>query len=256
MGLPVGLERAYGLFTKRLVGQVHNVGIAASSYYHSTLRHLQDQEDPETGEELEEPEDVAPSVLIAALAAMGISFSTLINEVQLRNALRRIARSNDIQVKRQLAGALGRPVNANVEAEVSAWVDVQVERIQKFVEKWEKGVSSQLQTPPEDLDFEQIVLGLAEKKTEAERKSFAAAAAGLLLLNSALVAANSQREGIETYIWRTSLDDRVRDHHADLEGTVQRWDSPPAGGGTSDGEAGHPGYGINCRCVAEVIVTL
>lgn len=66
--------------------------------------------------------------------------------------------------------------------------------------------------------------------------------------------------GIEEYIWRTALDQRVvgdptglypkptklhGDHYI-REGKIFRWDSPP-----SDG---HPGWPIQCRCYAEAVI--
>ena len=48
--------------------------------------------------------------------------------------------------------------------------------------------------------------------------------------------------GISEYTWRTAQDERVRPTHQVLEGTPQRWDSPPG--------VGHPGQDIQCRCVA------
>lgn len=48
--------------------------------------------------------------------------------------------------------------------------------------------------------------------------------------------------GIDRYRWQTSGDERVREDHADNDGEVFRWDSPP--------QTGHPGHDINCRCVA------
>ena len=47
--------------------------------------------------------------------------------------------------------------------------------------------------------------------------------------------------GIESYVWRTSMDERVRPTHRDKEGTVFRWDNPPP-------DTGHPGHDIQCRC--------
>ena len=49
---------------------------------------------------------------------------------------------------------------------------------------------------------------------------------------------------VGTYIWRTQQDDRVRPRHADREGKLYRWDSPPSGGS--------PGEDYNCRCFAEL----
>lgn len=49
--------------------------------------------------------------------------------------------------------------------------------------------------------------------------------------------------GIESYIWSTSLDERVRESHAKKEGKEFRWDTPPS-------DTGHPGEDYQCRCVA------
>jgi SPP1 gp7 family putative phage head morphogenesis protein len=55
--------------------------------------------------------------------------------------------------------------------------------------------------------------------------------------------------GISGYIWRTTGDARVRDTHADLDGTRQSWDDPPVI--SPDGRRGHPGFDYRCRCQAE-----
>lgn len=58
--------------------------------------------------------------------------------------------------------------------------------------------------------------------------------------------------GIEKYIWRTVKDERVRPYHADLEGTIQRWDDPPVV--SKDGRRAHPGEDFQCRCQAEPVL--
>ena len=57
-----------------------------------------------------------------------------------------------------------------------------------------------------------------------------------------LTQARHRQIGIEEYTWRTAQDERVRDTHSALDGTLQRWDTPPG--------VGHPGQDIQCRCVA------
>lgn len=44
----------------------------------------------------------------------------------------------------------------------------------------------------------------------------------------------------------------VRYHHAELDGTVQRWDMPPVV--NEKGERKHPGQDFNCRCVARPVI--
>jgi predicted chitinase len=51
---------------------------------------------------------------------------------------------------------------------------------------------------------------------------------------------------LETYIWRSADDARVRPAHAENDDRVFAWSAPPAGG--------HPGQGWNCRCTAEPIL--
>lgn len=70
----------------------------------------------------------------------------------------------------------------------------------------------------------------------------------VLKLNGQITQARQTSAGIEEYIWMTSNDERVRDSHAELEGTRQRWDTPP--------EPGHPGDDYQCRCTAYPVVVL
>lgn len=47
--------------------------------------------------------------------------------------------------------------------------------------------------------------------------------------------------GIKKYVWITMGDDRVRDTHAENDGKLFSWNTPPP-------ITGHPGNDINCRC--------
>ena len=61
-------------------------------------------------------------------------------------------------------------------------------------------------------------------------------------INSRLSQLRQQALGITHYTWSTSLDERVRKRHANWEGDLIAWDSPPPDG--------HPGQPIQCRCTA------
>lgn len=61
--------------------------------------------------------------------------------------------------------------------------------------------------------------------------------------------ARQTNAGITRYIWTTSLDERVRPDHADLDGSVQQWDDPPIVDQRT-GRRGHPGSDYSCRCTA------
>lgn len=58
-----------------------------------------------------------------------------------------------------------------------------------------------------------------------------------------------QQAGIESYIWRTSQDERVRPRHAQLQGKEYKWGEPT---GAEDGLP--PGQPIQCRCSAQGVV--
>ena len=60
-----------------------------------------------------------------------------------------------------------------------------------------------------------------------------------------------QSAGFDGYIWRTLLDNRVRDKHAHLEGTYHTWKNPPAAGSSERKIYVHPGQDWRCRCYAE-----
>lgn len=64
-------------------------------------------------------------------------------------------------------------------------------------------------------------------------------------LNGQLTMERQKNIGVTHYVWRTSLDERVREEHRHREGEKFSWDSPP--------EDGHPGNPINCRCSAEAV---
>lgn len=68
---------------------------------------------------------------------------------------------------------------------------------------------------------------------------------------SVLTQARAQFAGSESYVWRTSGDFDVREAHAEMEGKVVRWDSPPK---LFDGFIAHAGCSPNCRCWPDPIL--
>lgn len=55
--------------------------------------------------------------------------------------------------------------------------------------------------------------------------------------------------GIDSYVWRTSADERVRPRHRDLEGKTYKYGEP-----TGAEEGLPPGKPIRCRCIAQAVV--
>lgn len=82
------------------------------------------------------------------------------------------------------------------------------------------------------------------KKTQNRAKFIARDQVGKL--NGRLTEFRQTSLGIKKYIWRTSIDERVRPSHASKEGNTYDWNKPPA-------DTGHPGEDYQCRCYGEPI---
>lgn len=65
-------------------------------------------------------------------------------------------------------------------------------------------------------------------------------------MNSAFTQVRQLSVGINSYIWQTAGDERVREEHAALDGQQFRWDEPP--------DEGNPGEAVACRCVALPVI--
>jgi len=68
-------------------------------------------------------------------------------------------------------------------------------------------------------------------------------------VNAAITQGRQKNLGITEYIWRTSRDEKVRPAHKSKNGKRFKWSDPPA-------DTGHPGEDIQCRCIAEPVITL
>jgi len=71
----------------------------------------------------------------------------------------------------------------------------------------------------------------------------------VLKYNGELTQLRHKEAGVERYEWSTSQDERVREEHAALNGTIQRWDDPPVVDRKRN-RRHHPGEDFQCRCVA------
>lgn len=102
-----------------------------------------------------------------------------------------------------------------------------VEAVRKG-ERWEQ-VSDEIET----------ILAIPKKRAELIARD------QIGKLNGQLTQLRQQQVGVTHYIWRTMLDERVRDSHQEREGKQFSWDDPP--------KDGHPQQPIRCRCYAEPV---
>lgn len=75
----------------------------------------------------------------------------------------------------------------------------------------------------------------------------------VLKLNAQVTQARQTEAGIVEYEWSASGDERVREMHDELDGSIQRWDDPPVT--NEEGDRNHPGEDFQCRCVAVPILS-
>jgi SPP1 gp7 family putative phage head morphogenesis protein len=73
----------------------------------------------------------------------------------------------------------------------------------------------------------------------------------ILKANSSINRHRQKSAGVTQYIWETAGDERVRETHAALDGSIQSWDTPPE---VAPGRYEHPGGDYQCRCVAIPVI--
>lgn len=163
----------------------------------------------------------------------------------------KINRANHVGFDKGFEKVLGVPpikIEAWLQEEIKAFTKTNVELIksipQTYFNQVEDTVSRMVQQGKMTDDI----------KAEIERRYQVSESRAALIardqtnkFNGSLTQLRQQEVGITQYEWSTSLDERVREEHADREGDVFDWNDPP--------EDGHPGQAINCRCSALGIIS-
>ena len=168
-----------------------------------------------------------------------------------RPIVRRVGEStnafNRRQVERQVGSLVGFDVTA-IEGFTDIDLDIftadNIELIQSVTDDYRDQVQELvLEGFQKGRRPETIAKELVERGDITLRRARLIARDQIEKLNAKITEQRQTAIGIDSYIWRTSLDSRVRQLHREREGEVFKWDSPP--------EDGHPGQPINCRCRAE-----
>lgn len=167
-------------------------------------------------------------------------------EAMARKQAQKIEAFNQAQMSRQMTTLLG--VNPFVSEpwladEVKAFTKANVSYItsipQQYFEKVQQSIIRNVQAGKlTDKIAEDIksIYNVSENRAELIARDQTSK------FNGDLTRLRQTNIGITKYVWSTSLDERVREEHAALEGKTFSWNDPP--------DEGNPGEAINCRCVA------
>lgn len=104
----------------------------------------------------------------------------------------------------------------------------------------------------EGLRVEELRDLLLKRGSVSESRAQLIAVDQTLKLHASLTEVRQTEAGVTSYRWSTSLDERVRPMHAELEGQAFDWDDPPIT--NEDGDTNHPGNDYRCRCLALPII--
>lgn len=126
-----------------------------------------------------------------------------------------------------------------VDIQIAANVSLIKSIPRQYADKLEALVMNALQTGQTNQELAQEIKKLGHS-TDYRARLIAADQMGKI--NGQINKARQVSMGVETYVWQSAKDERVRIDHKNKHGQTFRWDDPPSGG--------HPGEPIRCRCVA------
>jgi SPP1 gp7 family putative phage head morphogenesis protein len=135
-----------------------------------------------------------------------------------------------------------------------AWIDKNSSLI-RLEERAQKEVRAIITAPiTEGVRVEEIRAQIQERMGVVRSRAELIARDQTLKLYGQVQEQRQTEAGIVEYTWSTSQDERVRHRHSELEGTTQRWDTPPVVDPRT-GRREHPGGDFSCRCAAIPILS-
>lgn len=185
-----------------------------------------------------------------------------VNDAELEELVRRrvasgIAVANGELNRRQLRVLLGIDIlgsDSGLRALVEGFVAQNVALIRSLPERYFRDIEQLVMTNVRAGRRATVIeREIAERYPKSRRNASLIARDQTSKLNSELTRHRHQSLGITRYIWRTSLDDRVRPGHAALEGQQFRYARPPVVDART-GRRAHPGGDFQCRCTAEPVI--
>lgn len=200
-------------------------------------------------------ETVSPGAIYAVAERISLSLPMRFLELGLDQLVEGTAQHLSVWNMRDLARVIGVRVPEFSEAIGETWRRENVSLIKSLGDQAKDNFVGMLrEASQEHVRHEVLSQRIQEHLGATKARADLIARDQVLTLNAKLSEHRQKRAGIEEYDWKTMGDGSVRSNHDDLDGRRFRWDSPPIGGGTRPDEPGHPGTGINCRCLAIPVI--
>lgn len=138
-------------------------------------------------------------------------------------------------------------LDLGLESEIAKRRDENIQLVVKAGRSYAEDVRKVFSAPENvGLRVEELKSQLQERADVSESRAELIARDQTLKVNGAITEIRQRGAGVDRYVWSTSLDERVRETHAALEGQTFSWESPP--------DVGHPGQDYQCRCVAVPVI--
>ena len=186
---------------------------------------------------------------------------SLFNDRQFRASIRSVVGIH-LPQSQTLGYAPGELVTATGIAQSTLGTGADVDRVEKYIEAMRKNFVSSGSTALDRMGenfiatserelrravlqgdaINDIVAAIRNRAATLENQALLTGRDEVARLDGELTMRRQMSVNIFDYVWRTRRDERVRPTHQALEGSRQRWDSPPA--------TGHPGQAHLCRCRA------
>lgn len=133
----------------------------------------------------------------------------------------------------------GADIQDEIDTQIAANVSLIKSIPSQYTDKLEALVMNALQTGQTNEELAQEIKKLGHS-TDFRASLIASDQMGKI--NGAINKKRQESMGVETYVWQSAKDERVRPDHEKKHGETFRWDGPPSGG--------HPGQPVRCRCTA------
>jgi SPP1 gp7 family putative phage head morphogenesis protein len=156
----------------------------------------------------------------------------------------RLAKAIASKNKEALAKAVGiSAFDLGITPEIAAARDRNIRLVEDAARAYAQQVREIFDDPDaQNLRVEELKAKLLERADVSKSRAELIARDQILKLNGRITQIRQQMAGVQSYVWSTSKDERVRESHQELEGETFSWSAPPS--------VGHPGEDFQCRCIA------